>query len=88
MQEDAGQAAPNNLVFPDELDYWTVDECAECLPNMLSSGAYHALWEMVPEKGRSPMVKNRWDKLSRAHQQALIDAAKEYRAGLDALFQS
>lgn len=81
------EANANDLGFPSILDSWTVDECAECLPGMLSSGAYQALWEMVPEKGRSPMVKNRWDQLSRDHQEALIAAAKQCEAELNARLQ-
>lgn len=57
---------------------WSVDEVAECLPGMLSSGAYDALWAEVDEERRVTLDEV-WVGLSTEHQQAIIDGyTKEY----------
>lgn len=64
--------------IPEFAEFWTVDEVAECLPGMSSSGAYQKLWSFV-EDGLQPTLDEVWSKLSTAHQQAIIDGyAKEF----------
>lgn len=57
---------------------WSVDEVAECLPGMLASGAYEALWDKVDDDRRVTLDEV-WAVLSTEHQQAIIDGYfKEY----------
>lgn len=63
----------NAITCPEWATDWKADEAAECLPGMLKSGAYNALWEEMPRTGTGPTLAEIWHKLIPAHQQAIID---------------
>lgn len=57
---------------------WSVDEVAECLPGMLSSGAYEILWGYV-EEDRKVTLDEIWSRLDDRHQEAIIEGyEREY----------
>lgn len=63
---------------PDFAQAWPVDEVAECLPGMLKSGAYNALWSFV-EEDRRVTLDEVWGRLDEAHQKAIVEGyEKEY----------
>lgn len=66
------------IVMPAFAPYWTADEVAECLPGMLSSGAYDILWSFVSDD-ESPALEDIWDKLGQEIQEAIIQGyASQY----------
>lgn len=50
---------------------WSVDEVAECLPGMLSSGVYEVLWGYVDDD-RRVTLEEIWGKLTPQQQQAIV----------------
>lgn len=89
--DDGNKNNEHLLPFPDELEFYTLDEAAETLPVSAETSA--ALWKLmprnedIPPKGEWPEIdspdrvarflKNKWDKLSRAQQEEIIAAYKK-----------
>lgn len=62
-----------SVKMPGLLNYWSVDELAECLDGV-GKELYAKLWSYIPEKGDGPTGADVWNELTEEQQQRLADA--------------
>ncbi|WP_323129417.1 hypothetical protein [Klebsiella pneumoniae] len=68
----------NEIAMPDLLNYWTVDEVAECLDGV-GDDLYRKLWSYITAEtdGNPPLAKVAWEALTHEEKAEMVQAVEQ-----------